>query len=265
MSSTIATARMSGSGHEAVVFVHGVGSTAAIWDYQLRALEDRYRCCAVELRGNGVPKPEPDPSQITREGYVDDVIAIADAAGIERMHFVGCSLGGVVGFELWKRAPQRLRSLTFVGSFAWYPNADAYVASVVEAVLEAGTMERFARERAKKLGMPPGRRTSETIEQMACKTVPSYIAATQATWTGEYRALLPHISVPTLVICGARDAVAPPSFSEEIAAGIAGARLEIIAEAGHVTNADAPERFNELLRAFLGRSTHEAAKGDAAV
>lgn len=236
-----------------MLFVHGVGSTAAIWDYQLQALNDAYRCFAVELRGNGVPKPEPAPGEITREGFVDDVLAVADAAGAGAFHFVGCSLGGVVGFELWKRAPQRLRSLTFVGSFAWYPDAAAYVQSVIAAVQAAGTMENFAHERAKKLGMPPGRRTDETIEQMACKTVPSYIASTHATWTGEYRDLLHQITVPVLVICGGRDAVAPPSFSQEIAAGIPGAQLEILAEAGHVTNADAPDRFNDLLRAFLTR------------
>ena len=249
--SAIATARASGARGEAVLFVHGVGSTAAIWDYQLRAFADAYRCFAVELRGNGVPKPEPDPAEITRDGYVDDVLCVADAAGAERVHLVGCSLGGVVGFELWKRAPQRLRSLTFVGSFAWYPDADAYVRQVVDAVREAGTMERFAHERAKKLGMPPGTRTDETIAQMACKSVPSYVAATHATWTGEYRDLLPSIAVPTLVVCGERDTVAPPHFSQEIAGRIPGARLEILHDAGHVTNADAPERFNELLRAFF--------------
>lgn len=249
--STVATARASGSNGEVVVFVHGVGSTAAIWDYQLEALSDAYRCFAIELRGNGVPKPEAPRGQITRSGYVDDVLAVADAAGSQRFHFVGCSLGGVVGFELWKRAPQRVRSLTFVGSFAWYPDAQAYVQSVIASVEAAGTMERFAHERAKKLGMPPGKRTDETIEQMACKAVPSYIAATHATWTGDYRDMLERIAVPTLVICGERDAVAPPSFSQEIAGRIPGARLEILPGAGHVTNADAPERFNELLRAFF--------------
>src|SRR5579872_4744586 len=131
---TIATARMSGSRGEAILFVHGVDSTAAIWDYQLETLSDEYRCFALELRGNGIPKPEPDPSEITRDGYVDEVLAVADAAGAERFHFVGCSLGGVVGFELWKRAPQRIHSLTFVGSFAWYPDAQGYVRNVVAAV-----------------------------------------------------------------------------------------------------------------------------------
>lgn len=248
---TIATARVAGSRGDAVIFVHGVGSTAAIWDYQLVELRDAYRCFAVELRGNGVPKPEPDPSEITRDGYVDDVLAVADAAGAERFHFAGCSLGGVVGFELWKRAPRRLRSLTFVGSFAWYPDAQNYVQNVITAVEAAGTMERFAFERAQRLGLPAGKRTAETIAQMGCKSVSCYIAATHATWTGEYRDVLPKISVPTLVICGERDTVAPPSFSQEIADSIPGARVEILADAGHVANADAPDRFNELLRAFL--------------
>lgn len=251
MNRPIATARMSGSGGDAILFVHGVGSTAAIWDYQLGAFAEAYRCFAVELRGNGVPKPESDPQQITREGFVDDVLAVADAAGAQAFHFAGCSLGGAVGFELWKRAPQRVRSLTFVGSFAWYPDAQAYVQSVIAGVEAAGTMERFAFERAQRLGLPPGERTAETIAQMARKAVPSYIASTHATWTGEYRDLLQGITVPTLVVCGERDTVAPPHFSEEIAARIPGARLEVIPNAGHVANADAPDRFNELLRAFL--------------
>ena len=251
MSETIATARMSGERGPVVIFVHGVGSTAAIWDYQLRALADRYRCFAVELRGNGVPQPDPPPERINRDGYVDDVLAIADAAGAQQFHFVGCSLGGVVGFELWQRAPDRVQSLTFVGSFAWYPDAQSYVENVIAGVHGAGTMERFAHERARKLGMPPGLRTDETIAQMACKSVPCYIAATHATWTGEYRNVLSSISVPSLVVCGENDGVAPPAFSQEIAQGVRAGRLDVIAGAGHVANADAPERFNSILRSFL--------------
>jgi pimeloyl-ACP methyl ester carboxylesterase len=247
----IASARVAGSRGPVIIFVHGVGSTAAIWDYQLRALGDSYRCFAVELRGNGVPKPERPPAEIGREGYVDDVLAVADAAGAQQFHFVGCSLGGVVGFELWKRAAHRVRSFTFVGSFAAYPNANAYVESVIAGVTEAGDMERFAQSRARKLGMPAGQRTDETISQMACKSVDSYIAATRATWTGDFRPFLGTITVPTLVVYGENDTVAPAALSEEIARGIPGARLEALAGAGHVTNADAPERFNEILRSFL--------------
>ncbi len=99
--------------------------------------------------------------------------------------------------------------------------------------------------------MPPGKRTDETIEQMACKSVDAYIAATQATWTGDYRDILAGIAIPALVLCGEKDSIAPPAFSQEIAGGIPGARLEILAGAGHVANADAPDRFNAILRDFL--------------
>lgn len=240
-----------GDAGPAILFVHGVGSTAAIWTYQLRDLRDTYRCYAVELRGNGARKPEPDPEGISRESFVQDVLDIADAACQARFHFVGCSLGGAVGFELWRRAPERVRSFTFVGSYAAYPNAAEYVRNIEGAINAAESMEDFALERSAKLGLPPARE-AETIAQMAAKSRQSYVATTRATWTGDYRRELAGITVPTLVVCGERDRIAPIELSRDIAAGIPGARLEILEGAGHVANADNPGAFNALLREFLG-------------
>lgn len=246
----IVGARHAGGRGPAIVFVHGVGSTAAAWDPQLRAFQNTHRSYAIQLRGNGGLDPAPPPQTIDRSGYARDVLAILDASGIERAHFVGCSLGGVVGFELWRTAPERIASLTFVGSFAAYPDGAKYAESVVEQVEAAGDMESFARVRIARLGLPPEREAA-AIAEMACKTVPSYVAATRATWTGDYRAMLPSITAPTLVVIGERDMVAPLILSQEIANGIPGARLEVVENAGHVTNADAPETFNALLRDFL--------------
>lgn len=245
-------ARCSGTSGPALVFVHGVGSTAAIWDRQLDAFGDRYRCAAVELRGNGALHPDPAPASITRAGFADDVLAVAGALGVDRFTLIGCSLGGVVAFELWTLVPERLEALSVVGSFAHYPDARAYADGVKAAVRAAGTMSAFARARAAKLGLPPAR-LNETIEQMACKSVPSYLAATEATWTGDYRAVLPTIDVPAQVLHGERDTVAPRALSEEIARGIPGATFAVVENAGHVANADNPERFNQLLRQFLER------------
>lgn len=248
----IAGARVAGNEGPALVFVHGVGSTAAIWDLQVEAFDDRYRCAAIELRGNGA-LPDPDPSLITRAGFADDVLAVADTLGMKRFTLVGCSLGGVIAFELWKRAPERFDAMVIADSFAYYPNGQAYADGVKAAVRDAGNMRAFGELRAAKLGLPP-QRLSVTVEQMACKSVPCYEAATQATWTGDYRDVLATIDVPVLVLCGERDVVAPRELSEEIARGIRNARLEIVANAGHVSNADEPEAFNALLREFLARS-----------
>lgn len=246
-------ARCSGTAGPALIFVHGVGSTAAIWDAQLTAFGSDYRCAAVELRGNGALQPDPVPASITRAGFAQDVLAVAGAIGMERFTLVGCSLGGVVALELWRLAPERLDAMSLVGSFAHYPNGQPYADGVKAAVREAGDMRRFARARAAKLGLPPAR-LHETIEQMACKSVASYSAATEATWTGDYRPLLPSVSVPVQVLYGVNDAIAPRDLSEEIARGIPGATLAAVEDAGHVANADNPERFNALLRDFLHSS-----------
>jgi 3-oxoadipate enol-lactonase len=246
----ITGARRTGTAGPALVFVHGVGSTAAIWDAQLEAFGDAYRCVAVELRGNGALEPDPKPALITREGFANDVLAVAAACELDRFTLVGCSLGGVVAFELWKRAPERFDAMVVVGSFARYPNAQAYADGVEAAARSAGNMRAFANARAARLGLPPGR-LRETVEQMACKSVSSYVASTQATWTGDYLDVLPTIDVPVRVLCGERDAIAPLKLSEEIAHGIPHATLAVVEDAGHVANADNPPAFNALLRSFL--------------
>lgn len=254
-------ARRAGTRGPALIFVHGVGSTAAIWDSQLEALADDFRCYAVELRGNGALHPDPDPSLVTRAGYVTDVLAVADDAGIDRFTIVGCSLGGVVAFELWKTAPDRIEAMVIADSFARYPNAQAYAEGITAAVRAAGDMPTFGEQRAAKLGLPPSR-LRETIDQMACKSVACYLASTQATWTGDYRDILSTISVPVVVTYGEYDTIAPRELSEEIAANIPNAKLEPIPNAGHVANADNPEAFNALLLATLsGVSGANAVEG----
>jgi 3-oxoadipate enol-lactonase len=246
----IAGARLAGGDGPALVFVHGVGSTAAIWDEQLHTFSSTHRAVAVELRGNGVPKPEPDPRAITRAGYAADVLAVLDALGIERMTLVGCSLGGVIAFELWQTARARIEALVILGSFACYPDARAYADGIKAALRAAGGMEPFAAERAAKLNLPP-QRLRETLDQMSCKSIDSYLAATEATWTGDYRGMLGSIDVPTLVCVGEQDAIAPRNLSQAIADGIPGAQLDVIEGAGHVANADKPEAFDAILRRFL--------------
>jgi pimeloyl-ACP methyl ester carboxylesterase len=235
-----------------LVFVHGVGSTAAIWDYQLEAFGSERLCAAIELRGNGARKPDPDPLLITRAGYAEDVLTIADALGAQRFALVGCSLGGVVAFELWRRARERIGAMLLLGTFAQYPDGERIAQNIAAQVRDAGDMRVFGERRAAALGLPRAR-LQETIEQFACKSLECFLAATQATWTGDYRDVLPEIDVPAFVAYGEDDAVAPRALAAEISSGISGAQLAMIPGAGHVANADRPQEFNLLLRDFLER------------
>jgi 3-oxoadipate enol-lactonase len=240
-------------GATALCFVHGVGSTAAIWDTQLQAFGDDYPCVAIELRGNGALKPDPDPSLITRAGFAQDVLTVLDALRVDRFTLVGCSLGGVVALELWGRADRRFDAMLLLGSFARYPDGERVFENIAAAVRDAGSMPVFAQRRAEQLGLPPDRK-AETIEQMACKSVPCYIASSRATWTGDYTAMLSSVTVPALVAFGENDPVAPRTLAEELAAGIPSAGLEVVPNAGHVANADNPAKFNAILREFLARA-----------
>jgi 3-oxoadipate enol-lactonase len=239
-----------GAAEQALIFVHGVGSTAAIWDRQLDAFGRDYLCAAIELRGNGTQKPDPDPSSVTRAGFADDVLAVADALSAQRFTLVGCSLGGVVAFELWRRTPQRIAAMLVLGSFVRYPDGERVAQNISAQVRAAGSMRAFGELRAAQLGLPPAR-LHETVEQFACKSVDCFLAATQATWTGDYRDILSSIDVPAVVAYGEYDAVAPLARAQEIASGIRGAQIAVIPRAGHVANADNPEAFNALLRDFL--------------
>jgi pimeloyl-ACP methyl ester carboxylesterase len=233
-----------------LLFVHGVGSTAAIWDYQLDEFGADRLCAAIELRGNGAQKPDPDPALVSREGYAQDVLTVADALSADRFALVGCSLGGAVAFELWRAAPRRIASMVLLGSFVRYPDGEEVARRIAAQVRQTGNMRTFGELRAAQLGLPPAR-LNETVEQFACKSVECFVAATQATWTGDYRDVLPGIDVPVLVAYGERDAVAPLARAQEIASGIGGAELAMVRNAGHVANADNPAAFNALLRRFL--------------
>lgn len=250
----IAGARLRGPRNAAakapLLFVHGVGSTAAIWDYQLEPFGADRLCAAVELRGNGTLKPDPDPATINRQAYAQDVLAVADALGAARFVLVGCSLGGAVAFEVWRRSRERILAMVLLGAFARYPDGERYADAIAAQAGEIDNMRTFGEVRASKLGLPPAR-LRETIEQYACKSVQCFLASTRATWTGDYLDMLSSIDVPALVAYGEHDAVAPGALSEQIASGISGARLRTVRGAGHVANADAPEAFNAMLAEFL--------------
>ncbi len=253
----IAGARLRGPRNGAakppLLFVHGVGSTAAIWDYQLEPFGVDRLCAAVELRGNGTLKPDPDPATINRQAYAQDVVTVADALEAERFVLVGCSLGGAVAFELWRRARERIAAMVLVGAFARYPDGERYAEQICAQAREIGDMRAFGELRASKLGLPAAR-LRETVEQYGCKSVECFIASTRATWTGDYVDLLTNIDVPVLVVHGEHDVVAPAERSVEISSGIARAQLVELRGAGHVANADAPVAFNALVYGFLERA-----------
>lgn len=246
-----------------IVFLHGVGATKQMWEPQMAMLSERFRCVALDYRGYGGSEIPPEKSlapaardakAISRAAYARDVIAVLDAAGIDAAHLCGCSLGGVVALETYDAKPARVKSLALVDTFALYPGGTASIDDRIANLDKLGISE-FAKTRAPGIHKPdaPKDLVDKSIADMASIPLAVYKASTRATWTGDYRALLPRIGVPAEVFWGELDTtIAPHELSEELANGIPTCSGVVrVPHAGHVSNMDNPEFFNLALEAFV--------------
>jgi len=252
----------SGSGPP-IVFLHGVGATRRMWEPQLAMLSERFRCIAIDYRGYGESDVPPDASlakeardqkAISRAAYARDVIAVMDAAKIDAAHLCGCSLGGVVALETYDAKPARVRSLALVDTFAFYPNGVASMDERIATLDKLGIVE-FAKTRAPGVLKPdaPPDLIERVRTDMASIPLSVYKASTRATWTGDYRPLLPRIDAPAEVFWGECDTtIAPLPLSEELAKGIPTCSGVVrVAHAGHLPNLDNAQFFNLALEAFV--------------
>jgi 3-oxoadipate enol-lactonase len=232
-----------------IVFLHGVGSDKSIWAPQLAHFGKTRRAVAFDYPGYGESE---FAGHATRDDFAAAVLAGMDALGIEQAHVCGLSLGGVVTIAIHAAAPQRCASLVIADSFAVHPDGQGiYDRSV--AASSAMTMRELAEARTDVLlgsaAMPALR--AEIVETMASIEPTAFRLGAAAVWLADQRVRVSEITVPTLILVGEEDRITPPQLSEELARMVPGSRLEIIPEAGHLTNAEQPELFNEAIESFL--------------
>jgi pimeloyl-ACP methyl ester carboxylesterase len=244
------------------VFLHGVGSDRRVWRGQLAGLGQDHRALAIDLRGHG--ESEIPPGRIDRPAFAADVAGVLSALGLGPTHLVGLSMGGVVALETYRLYPELVLSLTLADTFAHYPGwEDGMVRR--ERDLRELSMRQIAEARIPACLRPDPDPAvlSDAVEQMAAKDKRVYAESSAATWSPDIRALLLSVRVPTLVLWGEHDSITPLELSEELCAGIPGARLVTIPEAGHISNLDNPPAFNAALREFLERADAAYTQGDA--
>jgi len=235
---------ITGSG-PAVLLSHGYGSTRHMWDDQHRALADRWRVISWDMRGHGQTDSPDDPQQYSAALTVADMRALLQHLGVERAVIGGLSLGGYVSLAFALAYPEMTRALVICDSGPGYRNAEA------RAAWNARAHERAANLEAK--GLDALARRSRETQQAVHRSAQGLAHAARGMLAQEGSQVidgLASIHVPTLVIVGDQDQpfVAP---SEYMAKKIPGARLEVIAGAGHSSNLDQPEIFNRVLREFL--------------
>jgi 3-oxoadipate enol-lactonase len=237
-----------------LVLSHSLGTDLSMWDDQMASLTARFRVLRFDTRGHGGSSA---PAGAYHFGQmVADVLGLMDHLGIARTHFVGISMGGMIGQHLALAAPDRVDRLVLASTTSRYaPEAKAVWRQRIEAVAADG-VEPLVQPTLERWFTPPFRaarpelmarigdliRTTPAAGYIGCCHAISNLATTPA---------LPRIAIPTLVIAGADDVGTPPAMGQEIAAAIAHARFESIAQASHLCNLEQPETFNRLLRDFL--------------
>ena len=239
-----------------VLFVHGHTLDARMWQLQIAALEDQFAIIAPTLRGYGNSGQSDGAFS-----HADDLKALLETRGLERVHVVGLSLGGNIALEIAVRFPERVATLTLLDSSLKGLAPDAAqleLSASVQRAFEAG-------------GLEPARVAWLNAALFAAARENPVVAAQLESWVAEYSgwhwthgvspsAQIPDLSsrlvevtAPTLIAVGKRDTAYFHSVAQALHAGIAGSRLEVIAGAGHLVNLERPAIVNALLLEHFGR------------
>jgi 3-oxoadipate enol-lactonase len=216
-----------------------------VWRPQLEHFGQTRRAVAFDYPGYG-------ESEFVEGATRDDYAAAMDTLGISRAHICGLSLGGVIAIATHAAAPDRCASLIIADSFAVHPDGQGIHDRSI-AASQSMTMREFAAARSGILlgsSATPELRT-EVVDTMAAIDPAAFRLGVVAVWLADQQDRAATMDVPTLIIVGDEDAVTPPALSEELHRLIAGSRLQRIAAAGHLANAEQPQAFNMAIESFL--------------
>ena len=239
-----------------VVLIHGYPFNRSLWAEQEIVLSTSYRVIAPDLRGFG--DSDAVPGTATMNAMAQDVALLLNHLGIARATICGLSMGGYVALAFYKQLPSRVRALVLADTRASSDTDDAKQTRFQQA--EKALSEGMAGIAD---AMLPKLLTPETVSKrpevvkhvrdMMLQAKPEGAAAALRGMAerDDQTELLAKITVPTFVMVGAGDAITPVADSEKSHRAIPDARLVILENAGHLSNLERTEQFNDALLEFL--------------
>jgi 3-oxoadipate enol-lactonase len=242
-------------GAPAVIFSPSLGTDLSMWEPQAQRLAERFRVVRYDVRGHGRSPVPPGPYSIADLGL--DLLGLIERLGLERASLCGISIGGMASMWVAAHAPEHVERLVVCCSSAHIDPHGAY-RDRAAVVRERGLAE-IAEGALKRWFTSEFRDSHPDLVRWMCERllatpVEGYASCCEALADMDLRAELGSIAAPTLVIAGRDDPATPPEHSELIAAGIAGSRLEVVANAAHLANLGQPEAVGDLIAQHLERS-----------
>jgi 3-oxoadipate enol-lactonase len=235
-----------------LVFSNSLATNLSMWDEQADALRDRFRILRYDQRGHGDTEAPAGPYPF--DLLVADVVALFDALGIARAHFVGLSMGGMAAVALLAKHPERLDRVvacdcgpasTPQSAAQWAERSALARAHGMESLVEP-TIGRWFPPDFVASGAPAVDRLRRMI-----RTTPvnGFAGCAAALSDFDLRPGLAKIQTAPLFVCGGKDAALPGT--KALQAGIPGSKLVEIPDAGHISNVENPAFFNRTIREFL--------------
>ena len=247
--------REAGAGDPAV-FIHGFPFRSTMWGPQLEAVPDGWRFIAPDLRGYG--NSEAGDLPYSMDLFADDIIALLDHLEMEQAVICGLSMGGYIAFSLVHRYPHRVRALVLAATRA---NADSVEARQSRYDLAARVRVHGAMavvesmlpklvSGATRIHLP---QAVDFVKNMMQTTNAEVMARTLEGMAAraDYRAILPGINMSAMVVRGDQDEIISREDVDLLARQVRGAKYEVVSNAGHLPNLEAPDVFNQMLQTFL--------------
>ncbi len=254
-----------------MVFANGLGGPASAWIPYIEALGGQYRLMSWDYRGlYGSLLPQRDiPLNVA--AHAEDLQKILNTAQVEKIHFVGWSMGVQVGLELYARYPERIASLSLLnGTYGRplrgvpIPFAELTLGPLIprarilgkwgNRVLSTVSRSPLSYAAVRSLGIAaPGLDKDHfyrMIGDFQHVDLDVYFELLEELGAHNAEEILPHIDVPTLVVTGSKDVLTPPHLARHMAQRIAGAELYVIPQGTHYTPAEYPRLVAERMRAF---------------
>lgn len=242
-----------------LVFLHAFPFNRTMWEPQLKALSNRFRVITVDLRGHG--ESDAPLWHYTLDLFADDIRGLLDHLSIQQAVLVGLSMGGYLMFSFYRRYADRVKGLVFADTRAEPDSLEqtAWRFRLAQRVYKEG-VGTVVEEMLPKLLAPMSYQRKPTLVQqvraiMAGSLISGIVGDLMAiAERPDSVPLLKTITRPALVLVGEMDALTSPAENKRIADGIPGARLQIISSAGHLSNLEQPEIFNEAVRSFVEKT-----------
>jgi 3-oxoadipate enol-lactonase len=240
-----------------LAFSHSLACSLRMWEAQIDAFKDRFRILAYDTRGHGKSAAPAGP--YTLEAMADDLRALVSHLDIQRLHFVGLSMGGMIGQTFAIKYPGVFSSLALADTTSRYPAEAAPLWQERIRTAETKGMEPLVQPTLERWFTAPFReKNAEIVRKIATaiSTTPvaGYAGCCAAIPRINVTARLKEIKCPVLVICGDQDPGTPPAMAREIHENTAGSKLVMIPQAAHLSNLEQPAAFNRALEGFLPKS-----------